>query len=119
VALCEAYMGIEPHFDLWNYFIHAWLRQGSDTETTALGSVDFFVQSGSRIDPYFCLPMFDPPVRWQKVWFFLRNNTDMPLPMVKAVAPSLNPNGGMVWLRDTSTGCNPCEMSSGSCYKVD
>jgi hypothetical protein len=20
VTLCEAYMGIEPHFDLWNYF---------------------------------------------------------------------------------------------------
>jgi hypothetical protein len=25
VALCEAYMGIEPHFNLWNYFFHVWL----------------------------------------------------------------------------------------------
>jgi hypothetical protein len=23
VALCEAYMRIEPHFDLWNYFFRA------------------------------------------------------------------------------------------------
>jgi hypothetical protein len=23
VTLCEAYMGIEPHFNLWNYFFHA------------------------------------------------------------------------------------------------
>jgi hypothetical protein len=23
VTLCEDYMGIEPHFNLWNYFFHA------------------------------------------------------------------------------------------------
>jgi hypothetical protein len=23
MTLCEAYMGIEPHFDLWNYFFRA------------------------------------------------------------------------------------------------
>jgi CxxC motif-containing protein (DUF1111 family) len=23
VTLCEVYMGIESHFDLWNYFFHA------------------------------------------------------------------------------------------------
>jgi hypothetical protein len=32
VTLCEAYMGIEPHFDLWNYFFHVQLRPGSDVE---------------------------------------------------------------------------------------
>jgi hypothetical protein len=26
VTLCEAYMGIEPHFNLWNYFFRAWLQ---------------------------------------------------------------------------------------------
>jgi hypothetical protein len=30
VTLCEAYMGIEPHFNLWNYF-YIQLRQGSGT----------------------------------------------------------------------------------------
>jgi hypothetical protein len=25
VTLCEAYMGIEPHFNLWNYFFRAQL----------------------------------------------------------------------------------------------
>jgi hypothetical protein len=23
MTLCEAYMGIEPHIDLWNYFFHS------------------------------------------------------------------------------------------------
>jgi hypothetical protein len=30
MTLCEAFMGIEPHFHLWNYFFRARLRQGSD-----------------------------------------------------------------------------------------
>jgi hypothetical protein len=24
VTLCEVYMGIEPHFDLWNYIFSTW-----------------------------------------------------------------------------------------------
>jgi hypothetical protein len=43
VTLCKAYMGIDPHFNLWNYFFHARLQQGSDTEMVALGSVDILV----------------------------------------------------------------------------
>jgi hypothetical protein len=26
VTLCEAYIGIEPHINLWSYFFHARLR---------------------------------------------------------------------------------------------
>jgi hypothetical protein len=33
-------------------------------------------------------------------------------------ALSLNPNGSMVWPRNTSTGYNPYMMSSSSCYEV-
>jgi hypothetical protein len=43
MTLCEAYMGIEPHFNLWNYFFYAWLQQGSNIEMTVLGSVDIYV----------------------------------------------------------------------------
>jgi hypothetical protein len=43
VTLCKAYMGIEPHFDLWNYFFHARLLQGSDTETMVLGTMDLSI----------------------------------------------------------------------------
>jgi hypothetical protein len=67
VTLCEAYIGIEPHFNLWNYFFRARLRPGMDVETTVWGSVDIFVWSGSGVDPYFRLPMSDPPAEWQKV----------------------------------------------------
>jgi hypothetical protein len=43
MTLCEAYMGIEPQFDQWNYFFHARLQQGSDSKAAVLGSVDIFV----------------------------------------------------------------------------
>jgi hypothetical protein len=77
VTLCEAYMGIEPHINQWNYFFRAWLQQGLDTETMALGNMDIFVRSRPEVDPYFPILISDPPIRWQKVWFFLRNDTDV------------------------------------------
>jgi hypothetical protein len=43
MTLREAYIGIKPHFDLWNYFFRAWLQQGSNVETIVLGSVDILV----------------------------------------------------------------------------
>jgi hypothetical protein len=43
VTLCKAYIGIEPQFNLWSYFLQARLRQGSDTKIAALGSVDILV----------------------------------------------------------------------------
>jgi hypothetical protein len=64
VTLCEAYMGIEPHFNLWNYFFQTWLRQGSNAKVMVWGSVDIFVQSGPGVDPYFYFLMSDPPVVW-------------------------------------------------------
>jgi hypothetical protein len=62
VTLCEAYMGIESHIDLWNYFFQAWLPLGSDAKLAVWGSMDISVQSGLGVDPYFCLSMSNPPV---------------------------------------------------------
>jgi hypothetical protein len=46
VTLCEAFIGIEPHFNLWSYFFWALLQQGPDVGVAALGSVDIFSTSG-------------------------------------------------------------------------
>jgi hypothetical protein len=39
-------------------------------------------------------------------------------PCSQVAAQSLNPNGGMVWPRNTSVGYNPYMMSSSRCYEV-
>jgi hypothetical protein len=56
VALCEAYMGIDPHFSQWNHLFRSRLPQGSDTEAIVLGGVFINDKSGHDVDPYFDLP---------------------------------------------------------------
>jgi hypothetical protein len=55
VTLCEAFIGIESHLNLWSFLFWARLSQGSDTRVVTLGSVDILVHSGPHIDPYFAI----------------------------------------------------------------
>jgi hypothetical protein len=64
LTLCEAYMGIESHFNMWNYFFRARLRQGSDAKMALLGSVDIYVRFEPEVDPYFLIPMPNPQFGW-------------------------------------------------------
>jgi hypothetical protein len=93
VTLCETYMGIESHFNLWNYF-RVWLQQGSGMEVATLGSMDIFVRPVHGVDPNFHLPTSSHPNGWWKVWFFLRNNTDAPLPIFMSSCHVPRPNWG-------------------------
>jgi hypothetical protein len=57
-------MGIEPHFDLWNNFFHARLRQGSGMEAAVLGGLDIYARSRHSVDPYFHLPLSESMNGW-------------------------------------------------------
>jgi hypothetical protein len=92
ITLCEAYMGIEPHFNLWNYFFRVWLRSDSDTKVVVWGCADIYVSIGPRIDPYFRLSVSNPSVGWQKEWFFLRNVVSVPLHAVMGKRPTVQPS---------------------------
>jgi hypothetical protein len=118
ITLCEAYIGTEPHFNLWNYFFRIWLRQGPGVEAAVWGCVDISIRCRQGIDPYSCLSMSNPPVGWQREWFFLRNDTDTPLHAFTGNRPTLNSAGGMVWLGGTSTSYNPYVRLSSSCNKL-
>jgi hypothetical protein len=45
ITLCETYMGIEPHFNVWNYFFHVRLRSDSDAEAMVWGYADIYVRT--------------------------------------------------------------------------
>jgi hypothetical protein len=90
VTLCEAYMEIEPHFDLWSHFYRVRLSQG--VKAAIFGGADIYVKSGHGVDPYFHLPMSKSTGRSWKVWFFLRNDADAPLPMFTDSHPVPQPN---------------------------
>jgi hypothetical protein len=91
IPLCEAYMGIEPHFDLWNYFFRVRLLSVPDAEAAMLGCVDLCVRSGQGVDLYYRLSVSNLPVGWRRVWFFLQNNTTRPLLEVTGRRPAAQP----------------------------
>jgi hypothetical protein len=70
----------------------------------ALGSMDIFVRSRCGVDPSFHLPTFGPSDGRWKVWLFMRNDTDVPLPVLAGSRPSPKTTGGTVWLKGTSAG---------------
>jgi hypothetical protein len=51
-----AYMGIDPHLNLWSHFFRARLLMGSVAEVAVLGGMDIYIKSGHGVDPYFHLP---------------------------------------------------------------
>jgi hypothetical protein len=57
--MCEAYMGIEPHFNSWNFF-HILLWLDSDAAAVVWGYTKIYVRIGSGINPYFCLSVTNP-----------------------------------------------------------
>jgi hypothetical protein len=94
VTLCEAYMGIEPHFNLSNYFFHVRLRPDSNMVVAVWGSEEIYVYSMLGINPYFHLSFFNSSVGWQKEWFFPRNDARAPLPVVMGKRPCNTLNFG-------------------------
>jgi hypothetical protein len=57
VTLCEAYLGIDPEFDLWNYFFRVWRPWDLEAELTVSGGAVIHVKSGHGVDPYLKIPM--------------------------------------------------------------
>jgi hypothetical protein len=53
-------MGIEPQFNLWNYFFHVQLWPDSNAEAAVWGCADIYVRTGQGVDPYFCLSVSNP-----------------------------------------------------------
>jgi hypothetical protein len=61
--------------------------------------VEISVRSGLEVAPYFSVPLPDPPVRWQKAWFLLRNDASVLLPAFTGgrLIPHPNWEYGVVW----------------------
>jgi hypothetical protein len=79
-------MGVDPEFDLWNYFFC--VRRPQDT-----GMV-IHVKSKHGVDPYFNIDMPRSMKGWRKKWFFLRNNASVPLPPFNGSHPVPLPSRG-------------------------
>jgi hypothetical protein len=67
-------MGIDPQFDLWNYFFHVQRPQDPNAELTVSGGTVIHVMPRHGVNPYFNILMPRSMKGWRKKWFYLRND---------------------------------------------
>jgi hypothetical protein len=94
MTLCEACLGIDAEFNLWNYFFRIWHPQYSDAELTVSGGAIIHVNSGHGVDPYFNILIPKSMKWWQKKWFYLRNDASTSLPTFIGSCPIPLPSYG-------------------------
>jgi hypothetical protein len=64
-----------------------------------LSNVGILVRSSPEVDPYFSVPIPDPLVRYQRAWFLLKNDVDVPLPAFMGSRLIPHPNWEYVMAR--------------------
>ncbi|KAK1601744.1 hypothetical protein QYE76_004999 [Lolium multiflorum] len=73
ITLCEAFLGIDPHWGLWRKIFYGKRHNGND-DPPVVGGVGFVVRKEVN---YFDYPMKEPVQGWRQKWFYLR---DIPVP---------------------------------------
>jgi hypothetical protein len=68
IHLCEAYLGIAPHFHLWRHFFE--LKKTS--KGVVVGSVSFMLHRNMKSE-YIDLALPDNTTGWKQGWFYLDN----------------------------------------------
>jgi hypothetical protein len=68
VHLCEAYLGIAPHFHLWHHFFE--LKKTS--KGMVVGSVGFMLSRNMKSE-YINLTLPNNTTGWKQGWFYLDN----------------------------------------------
>ena len=76
VAVCEGYLGIEAHWDLWIHLFHSELfiesARGQPRRFARAGGLTFHVRH-SRKNFYIPSKMTTNNAGWSRWWFYLRN----------------------------------------------
>ena len=72
VHLCEAFLGIEPHFDLFQYFFHL-KPQPSDSKIDVVGGAGLQFRQGKK-PQYIPDELSDKVIDWKEMWFYVRDD---------------------------------------------
>jgi hypothetical protein len=75
IHLCEAFLGITPHFHLWRHFFE--LKKTG--KGVVVGSVSFMLRRNMK-SKYIDLALPDNTTGWKQGWFYL----DKPTPTLKS-----------------------------------
>ena len=93
--MCEGYLGIEPHFELWKYFFAVELQKKKERKkpdlAVPMGCASIHLR-GPRSSEYMSIPLSKSNKGWHKLWFYLRNDTAAPLPIFTGRLIEVAPN---------------------------
>ena len=72
VDFCETFLGIEPHFDLFQYFFHLKL-QPSDSKVDVVGGAGMQFCQGKK-SQYIPYELTDKVINSKEMWFYVKND---------------------------------------------
>ena len=82
VALCEGFLGIDPHFDLWRYFFTVSLSKrkiGGKDVSMPMGCASVHLRhTWSR--GYLFMRLVTSNKGWHSQWFYVRDDVSATLP---------------------------------------
>ena len=82
VALCEGFLGISPHFDLWRYFFAVTLLKKWEKKlelNVPMGCTGIQLRN-NRVSEYPSMHLSTSNKGWHSHWFYVKNNAATPLP---------------------------------------
>ena len=78
VHLCGAFLGIEPHFDIFQYFFHL-KPQPSKSKIDVVGGAGLQFLQGKKTK-YISYELSDKVIDWKSMWFYVSNlSSSLPL----------------------------------------
>ena len=82
IVLCEGFLGISPHFDLWRYFFAVNLlkkREKRQELSVPVGCANIQL-CNNRVNEYLSMFLSTSNKGWHLHWFYIKNDTAAPLP---------------------------------------
>ena len=82
VTLCEGFLGISPHLDLWWHFFAITLykkREKKQELNTPMGCAGIHLWN-NRVDEYPSMRLSTSNKGWHSYWFYLKNDAAASLP---------------------------------------
>ena len=71
VHLCEAFLGIEPHFDLFQHFFHL-KPHPNESKIDVVGAAGLQFRQGKKPE-YISYDLSDKVINWKGMSFYVRN----------------------------------------------
>ena len=81
IALCEGFLGISPHFDLWRHFFTVTLlkkREKKQELSVPMGCAVIQLRN-NRVNEYLWMRLSTFNKGWHSHWFYVKNDAAAPL----------------------------------------